>query len=182
MRIVGGTARGRRLAAPADGTRPTSDRTREALFNTLDALVVLPGAHVLDLYAGTGAVGLEALSRGAARVTFVESDRAAAAVLALNRDAVDLPGVAIARTTVRRFLAGTADDGPYDLVFADPPYALPEDELADMLELVEPALVAGGVVVVERASRSPEPRWPKELTPMKLRRYGEGTLWYGLRR
>jgi 16S rRNA (guanine966-N2)-methyltransferase len=186
MRIVAGTAKGRRLAVPSRGTRPTSDRAREALFSSLGALVDLTGARVLDLFAGSGAVGLEALSRGAGHVTFVESDRSAAETLACNAGAVDGGDTAIVRTTAESFLSARADGhgGSYLLVFADPPYAYPEDALSGLLtnivdnDLVQPA----GVVVVERSARSPEPQWPTALEPVKHRRYGEGTLWYGRRR
>jgi 16S rRNA (guanine966-N2)-methyltransferase len=165
-RIVAGAAKGRPLAVPARGTRPTSDRAREALFNTLAGLIDLDGARVLDLYAGTGAVGLEALSRGAAHVTFVESDRTAAATVQRNVDAVGLP------------------EAPVDLAYVDPPYALDEDTLAGVLAaLAEPGRLApGGVVVVERSARGAEPRWPSVIESVKQKRYGEGVLWYGQRR
>ncbi|HEX2902090.1 MAG TPA: 16S rRNA (guanine(966)-N(2))-methyltransferase RsmD [Jatrophihabitans sp.] len=182
-RIVGGQARGRHLAVPPRGTRPTSDRAREALFNTLRSELDLDGARVLDLFAGSGAVGLEALSRGAAAAVFVESDQRAAAVLAGNVAAVGLPGAVIRRLTVERYLSATGAEEPFDLVFADPPYAVPAGSVATALRL----LVDGGwltehaVVVIERAARDPEPLWPGEIKPIKQRRYGEGSLWYGRR-
>jgi 16S rRNA (guanine966-N2)-methyltransferase len=183
VRIVAGLAKGRRLTPPAGGTRPTSDRAREALFNSLAALLDLDGARVLDLFAGTGAVGLEALSRGADEAVFVESDRAATEVLRRNADAVGLPGVRVVRSPVAAFLAGTAD-APYDFVFADPPYALDDDVLAATLS----RLVDGGwlaedaVVVVERSARGPGPVWPDRVTSLRDKRYGAGVLWYGRRR
>ncbi len=126
MRIVAGSAKGRRLASPAGPTRPTSDRAREALFNSLTLLVDLEGARVLDLYAGTGAVGLEALSRGAAEAVLVESDRGAVEVLRRNIEGVGLPGARVVKRPVAAFLA--APPGvPFDLVFADPPYFLDDD-------------------------------------------------------
>jgi 16S rRNA (guanine966-N2)-methyltransferase len=179
-RIVAGAAKGRQLAVPPRGTRPTSDRAREALFSTLAGLVDLDGARVLDLYAGTGAVGLEALSRGAAKVTFVESDRTAAGIVQRNADAVGLPGARVVRTSVEAFLTGRPDD-PFDLVYADPPYALDEPTLATVLSALTGWLRPGGIVVVERSARGPEPRWPDVIQSVKQKRYGEGLLWYGRR-
>lgn len=184
MRIVAGLAKGRRLTTPAGATRPTSDRAREALFSTLATLLDLDGARVLDAYAGTGAVGLEALSRGAAAAVLVEADRAAAEVLRRNVAAVGLPGATIVTRPVEKVLTETPD-APFDLVFADPPYELRDDALADVLA----ALGTGGwlageaIVVVERSARSGPPPWPAEfVTPVRDRRYGAGVLWYGRRR
>jgi 16S rRNA (guanine966-N2)-methyltransferase len=184
-RIVGGAAGGRRIAVPAGrGTRPTSDRTREALFSAVESLVDLDGAHVLDLYAGSGAVGLEAASRGAAHVFLVESDRGALAVLRRNVAELGLPGVQVATGAVERFAAAAPPATaapPYQLVFADPPYALTADALTGVLT----DLAANGwlapdvVVVVERATRDPGWVWPAPLAPLRARRYGEATLWYG---
>ncbi len=182
-RIVGGRARGRHLAVPARGTRPTSDRAREALFNTLRAELELDGARMLDLFAGSGAVGLEALSRGAVAVVFVESDRNAAAVLGQNVHALGLPGATVRRLSVESYLAAAGADDPFDLVFADPPYATTDGALAGLLRLLvdNKWLAPEAVVVLERSARGTEPPWPPELTPIKHRRYGEGCLWYGRR-
>lgn len=178
-RIVAGTAGGRRLAVPVRGTRPTSERVREALFNALESLVDLDGLWVLDLYAGSGALGFEALSRGAAGVTFVESDRRVVEVLRRNASALGLPGSRVAPTTVAAWAAGGADRR-YDVVLADPPYAVDNAELAPVLA----DLVAGGwlaedaVLVVERAARDGEPPWPPGVTPIRSRRYGDtATHW-----
>lgn len=180
MRIIAGSAGGRRFAVPAGAaTRPTSDRAREALFSTLTSLLNLEGAAVLDLYAGSGALGLEALSRGAAEATFVESDPAAARLIASS--AADL-GLAVARVMtvpVERFVGQKHPPPAYDVVFADPPYALPAAELAGQLTALGPALSAGAVVVVERSSRDPDWAWPEPLQALRVRRYGAGTLWYG---
>jgi len=178
---VAGAAGGRRLAVPPGrNTRPTSDRTREALFSALAALTDLDGARVLDLYAGSGAVGLEALSRGAAHALLVEADPRAARVLRDNASTLSLAGAQVRADRVER-LAEDTPDAPYDVVFADPPYALAADELAAVLSnLAEHGWFArDAVVVVERASRDPEWLWPKPLVPLRTRRYGEGTLWYG---
>jgi 16S rRNA (guanine966-N2)-methyltransferase len=183
---VAGTLGGRRIAAPAgQHTRPTSDRVREALFSALESLTELRGARFADLYAGSGAVGLEALSRGAADVLLVEADAKAGRIirenLALLRAAPQARLVAAKVATVLG--AGPPDGEPYDVVFADPPYAVPVEELTAM----QAALLDGGwlaadaVVVIERATRSAEPAWVQGLTAERSRRYGETTLWYGRR-
>src|SRR3954468_14192041 len=163
-RIIAGRAGGRRIAVPPAGTRPTSDRVREALFSALTADPGLAGAAVLDLCAGSGALGLEALSRGAAHALFVESDRRAAAVLRQNVATVGLPGAAVRAAPAAAVLAGPADRG-YDVVLVDPPYELPDPEIAGWLVAAD----AGGwlsdevVVVVERAARTGDFRWPEPL-------------------
>lgn len=179
-RIVAGAARGRRLLVPPAGTRPTSDRAREALFNSLRSLLDIDGAHVLDLFAGTGAVGLEALSRGAAAALFVESDRAACEVLRRNIDAVGLDGASVQRRPVASVLAG-APDSRADLVFADPPYELADGEMTGLLTRLGDGgwLAEDAVVVVERSARGAELLWPAGVAPVMNRRYGAGVLWYG---
>jgi len=181
-RIVAGTLGGRRIAAPAGrDTRPTSDRVREALFSTLDSLTELAGCRFLDLYAGSGAAGLEAASRGARSVLLVESDARAARAIAGNIAALDLASICQLRTgKVASVLAGGTDE-PYDVAFADPPYGLAGAEVtATLAALVEYGWLAGAaVVVVERSSRDPEPAWPPGLVSDRGRRYGESTLWYG---
>jgi 16S rRNA (guanine966-N2)-methyltransferase len=182
VRIVAGRAKGRRLASPARGTRPTSDRAREALFSSLATLLDLDGARVLDLFAGTGAVGLEALSRGADEAVFVESDPLAGEVLRRNIETVALPGARVIGMPVATYLAGPAE--PFDLVFGDPPYALDDSELGNLLTtLGGPQWLAdGAIVVVERPARGSGPVWPECITPLRQKRYGEGVLWYGRRR
>jgi 16S rRNA (guanine966-N2)-methyltransferase len=182
-RIVAGAAKGRRIAVPPGRTtRPTSDRTREALFSAVSSLMDLDGARVLDLYAGSGAVGLEALSRGAVHALLVESDATALRILRDNASALALAGAQVRAGRAEQVAAG-AQSEPYDFVFADPPYALPAGELAAVLEALDANgwLAPGAVVVVERASRDPEWVWPKTLAALRSRRYGEGTLWYGRR-
>lgn len=172
------------MATPAGrDTRPTSDRVREALFSTLEALIDLSGARVLDLFAGSGAVGLEALSRGAGHALFVEHDAPAARVIRANVSGLSAAGAKIVTGKVVNVLAAGNQGEPYDLVFADPPYSLTEEDVSSVLE----ALVSGGwlagdaVVVLERSSRSPEPVWVQGFTGERGRRYGETTLWYGRR-
>jgi 16S rRNA (guanine966-N2)-methyltransferase len=183
-RIVGGVAKGRRLGVPDRGTRPTSERAREALFNTLAGMLDLHGAHVLDLFAGSGAVGLEALSRGAATAAFVESDRKACELLQRNIAAVGLPGTTVHRSLAATFLLGREPDAPFDFVFADPPYALEEQALATLLDaLCSPKWLADeAVIVLERSARGGAPVWPESVDVIKDKRYGEGVLWYGRRR
>jgi 16S rRNA (guanine966-N2)-methyltransferase len=182
-RIVAGAAKGRRLSVPPGrATRPTSDRAREGMYSAVTHLLgPLGGARVLDLYAGSGAVGLEALSRGAEHVMLVESDRASAAVIASNIAAVGLPG-AVARTAaVEQVVSAPCPDGPFDLVFLDPPYAVPDDEVRVVLGVLGANgwFAPGAVVVVERASRGGPFSWPDGIVGDRERRYGEGTLWYG---
>lgn len=175
-RIVAGTAGGRRLAVPPGGrTRPTSDRAREALFSALAAATDLTGARVLDLYAGSGALGLEALSRGAAEVLLVESDARAVGTLRENVRALGLPGATVRQGKVEAVLREPAG-APFDVVLADPPYEL---EIAPVLELLVEGCWAGDLVVVERASRDPALIWPPGLVGYRSRRYGAATLWYG---
>lgn len=181
-RVIAGSAGGRRLRVPpGNGTRPTSDRAREGLFSSVTSeLGGLRGLRVLDLYAGSGAVGLEALSRGAAGVLLVESDARAVAVARANIDAVALPGVAVAADRVERLLSRPPAGGPYDLVFADPPYAVPGAAVTAVLAQLGDAWLAGGaLVVVERATRSGPVDWPPGFSAGKSRRYGEASFWYG---
>ncbi len=181
-RVISGVAGGRRLQTPAGArTRPTSDRVREALFSRLEHLDVLVGARVLDLYAGSGALGLEAASRGADSVLLVDADRSAAKVARGNAAVVGLPGVVLREDTVERVLvSGPERGGQVDLVFLDPPYDLSEDALGDALVLLvgHRWLAPDALVVVERSSRSPEPRWPPGLAPAGERRYGETRMWF----
>ncbi len=181
-RIIGGTARGRRIKAPAgERTRPTSDRVREALFSSLDAeLGSVGGLRFLDLYAGSGAVGLEARSRGAGAVTLVEQDRRTAALVRDNARGLGFSRIEVLVGAVARVL-GTPPVAPYDVVFLDPPYALGDAEVqADLVALaVHGWLAAGAVVVVERSSRGGDVAWPTGLAASRSRRYGETTLWYG---
>ena len=184
-RIIAGAARGRRLAVPKGTvTRPTSDRAREGLFATVTTIHgPLHGARVLDLYAGSGAVGLEALSRGAARVVFVESDARAAQVIRANLASVALPGGELARGQVQRFLdRGPGAEAAFDLVVADPPYAASEAEVTGMLTVLASGgwLAPGALVAVERATRAGPLPWPAGYRADRSRRYGEATFWYGL--
>lgn len=176
-RIVAGSAGGRTLQVPARGTRPTSERVREALFSRLEHLDVVAGAHVLDLYAGSGALGLEAASRGAAAVTLVEASKPAAEVCRRNAAALGLARhVTVAGDRAERFVE-RLPPAPWRLVLMDPPYDVDETVLAGVLAALVGRLDDGAVVVVERSTRSPEPTWPAGLERFDERRYGETTLW-----
>ena len=174
-RIVAGAAKGRRLAVPSSA-RPTTDRVREAMFNVLAARLDFDGLRVLDLYAGSGALGLEALSRGAASVLFVESDRRAADVIERNIATVGLPGATVRRGTVTAVLAGAPQ--PVDLVLADPPYDTPAVQVEAVLAgLSRDGWVRpGGLVVVERPASAPALSWPSGWTVWPPRRYGDTAL------
>jgi 16S rRNA (guanine966-N2)-methyltransferase len=192
-RVIAGEAGGRRLAVP-DGrdTRPTSDRAREGLFSTIVSMLgSLAGTRVLDLYAGSGAVGLEALSRGADHVLLVEQGARATRVIRENIEAIGLPGAVLTADRVERVLArgpapagdqASTEGGRYDVVFADPPYALADTAVSQVLSLLadQAWLAPGALVIVERATRSGPLTWPDEFVPAKSRRYGEATFWYGL--
>jgi 16S rRNA (guanine966-N2)-methyltransferase len=180
-RIVAGAAGGRRLRVPrGGGTRPTAERTREGLFSTLVSIHgALDGLGFLDLYAGSGAVGLEAASRGARPVLLVERDSDAIAVLRGNLAALDLDGVTLRGEPVERVLR-TEPAAAYDVAFLDPPYALAVGPVLDLL-VAGGWLAQGATVAVERATRDEPFTWPAGLEPLRSRRYGDSTLWYGRR-
>ena len=173
-RIVAGSAGGRRIEVPPRGTRPTSERVREALFSALESATELQGARVLDLYGGSGALGLEALSRGAAHATFVESDRRAAQLLRRNAGTLGFRDVRIEQAKVETVVAAPAGE-PFDVVLADPPYDVDDQRLGQVLRsLVDNGWTAPeSLVVVERAARSGDPDWPERLHPMRTRKYGD---------
>lgn len=181
-RIIGGSAGGRKLRTPSGAnTRPTSDRVREAMFSTIDAgFGSISGLRFLDLYAGSGAVGLEARSRGAGVVTVVEHNRRTASLIRENVQAIGFSNVEVITSTVGRALA-LSPRAPYDIAFLDPPYAAP---LVDVLQTLG-ALRANGwlgleaLVVVERATRDGQLAWPEGFVEERSKRYGETTLWYG---
>lgn len=181
-RIIGGRAGGRRLATPHGArTRPTSDRVREALFSVIESWCgSLQGLRFLDLYAGSGAVGLEAWSRGAGVVTLVESDRRTAALIGENARSIGFAKPNVVAVPVAAALS-TPPAAPYDIAFLDPPYPLTDAEVAaDLAALVANEwLVPEGLVVVERSARSPEPAWPDGFEGTRSKKYGETTLWLG---
>ena len=182
-RIISGFAGSLRLAVPPVGTRPTSDRVREAIFSALDARGLLPGARVLDLYAGSGALGLEAASRGAAHVTLVDKSTAAHKVTSDNAARVrkaaprgQVPEIVVSSQPVQSFLGGATVT--WDVVFLDPPYDLGGLELIHNLEALVPRLADDAVVVVERSARDPEPAWPEGLDLDRRKDYGDTAVYY----
>jgi 16S rRNA (guanine966-N2)-methyltransferase len=188
-RIIAGAHGGRRLSAPAGTqTRPTSDRVREAFFSALGTMVDLDGARFADLYAGSGAVGLEALSRGAIFTLLVESDPRAARIVRDNIDSLKVGASArLVTGKVAQVVATPPEGGPYDVVFADPPYAVTDEEITELQQaLVDNGWLApDAVVVLERSTRTAvrgQPlSWVDGITADRSRRYGETTLWYGRR-
>ncbi len=182
-RIIAGYAGSLQLAVPRFGTRPTSDRVREAIFSALEARGVLDGARVLDLYAGSGALGLEAASRGASGVTLVEKAAAASRIVhdnagrvrgAAPRDA--RPEITVSSQPVQSFLGGSL--GTWDVVFLDPPYELGGPELVHNLEALVPRLAPDAVVVVERSARDRTPQWPDGLALDRRKDYGDTALYW----
>lgn len=182
-RIIAGAAGGSTLTSvDGTGTRPTTDRVKEALFSRLESYGVLHGAHVLDLYAGSGSLGVESASRGAATVDLVESADRAAAVAQQNADLVNRvlgwTAVRVHRSKVETYLDRAAPELQWDLVFMDPPYTLDAGGVVAVLTELVTRLAEGAVVVVERSARSPEPAWPDGLECFSDRKYGETKLWF----
>lgn len=190
-RIIAGLAGGTTLAVPKSGTRPTSDRVREAIFSSLESEGALDGADVLDLYAGTGALGLEALSRGAACVTLVEKAPRAAAVLRKNAEAVQ---TAVARTRrsaprprVRTLVESAAqavahgdaltNGVPFSLVFIDPPYEVSNTAMTELLTALVPFLTREAIIILERSARDPMPDLPEGLSCWREKAYGETAVY-----
>lgn len=174
MRVIAGTARGRRLTAPRGSrTRPTSDRVREAVFSSLHPRI--PDAAILDLFAGSGAMAIEALSRGAGSAVLVEDDRAALAAIDGN---LDRTGVGARATVVAASLPGAMARlvGPFDVVFLDPPYDLDRGVLADVLARLSPLLAPDAVIRLEQSGRAGDPPWPDSLLPGRRRRYGDTAI------
>ncbi|MFC8733434.1 16S rRNA (guanine(966)-N(2))-methyltransferase RsmD [Luteimicrobium sp. NPDC057192] len=178
-RIVAGTAGGRVLEVPVRGTRPTSDRVREAVFSRLEHQGAVDGARVLDLYAGSGALAIEAMSRGASDATLVDAARAAVEVCRRNVRALGLTRVRVAQQPAERFVR-EVPSLPWDLVFLDPPYDVTAPELVQVLDhLTEPgALAPDATVVVERRARDAEPAWPVGLSLVARKDYGETAVFY----
>ncbi len=182
-RIIAGAAGGSTLlSVPGTGTRPTSDRVKEALFSRLDAYNAVHGARVLDLFAGSGSLGVESASRGAATVDLVEAAERPAAVCRQNAGLVNTvlgsTAVRVHRSTVESYLLRVPPGTQWDLVLMDPPYPLEENQLGVILAAVAPHLGAGAVLVLERSVRSSEPQWPAGLARFAEKKYGETRLWF----
>lgn len=189
-RIISGTASSLTIKVPKSGTRPTSDRVREAMFSTLDSWDALEGMRVLDLFAGTGALGIESASRGALEVQFVEKHPPAAAILKINVDDAlkmirkntnEVPLMKVHRGTATGFIDELEQRPIWDLVFIDPPYDFASNHLNELLKKVAHQLRERAVVMVERSSRDSAPAWPSELEEIKTKKYGETTLWWAER-
>ena len=184
-RIIAGFAGSLALSVPKYGTRPTSDRVREAIFSALEAKDAIHNARVLDLYAGSGALGLEAASRGARAVTLVEKSFGTTQICRKNAEAIlraapkrDTVDIRVTGQPVQAFLGGSG--GKFDLVFLDPPYELGDVELGHNLAALGALLAEDAVVVVERSSRSPEPAWGGAIDLTRRKDYGDTTVWYGI--
>jgi 16S rRNA (guanine966-N2)-methyltransferase len=178
-RIIAGSAGSLVLSVPKTGTRPTSDRVREAIFSALEARNALEGAHVADLYAGSGALGLEAASRGAASVVLVEKGPAAIAACTANAAKVAKQSratIEVSGAAVQSYLASSA--AQWDLVFLDPPYELGAAELTAALAALAPRLAEDAIVMVERSARDAEPVWPEGFELERRKDYGDTTLWW----
>ncbi|MFT4298879.1 MAG: 16S rRNA (guanine(966)-N(2))-methyltransferase RsmD [Aeromicrobium sp.] len=180
-RVIAGQFKGRRLKTPpGDGTRPTSDRVRESLFASLTSVFGgLDGLRVLDLFAGSGALGIEALSRGAAHADLVDSDRAAVRTIRANLADLGIAAARVHPVTARRFVA-TEPAEPYDLIVLDPPYALATEEVTALVAVLAESrwCAEDGLIVVERSTRDGFV-WPAGVDARAKRAYGETSLWYG---
>lgn len=174
-RIISGEARGRTIKVPPEGTRPTSDRAREGLFSSLQVRFGFAGQRVLDLFAGSGALGLEAASRGADEVVLVESNPNAVDIIRHNMNVVGHPHVTVEQAKFSDYVP-RAPREHFSMVLADPPYDLPDDAVAEMLDALIPLLADEAAVVIERHRESPETNWPRGFTPtgqkLKKRLYG----------
>lgn len=180
-RIIAGRAGSLVIDVPDAGTRPTSDRVRESLFGALESADALRGAAVLDLYAGSGALGLEAISRGAASADLVERSARAATIAQRNAGRVAKAigtdaAIRVHRTSADAYLRSAR--GAFDLVFLDPPYDVGETELTSTLALLVPLVSPGADVIIERAGRSPEPTLPAGFVAGRAKRYGDTALWW----
>ncbi|MHB9003277.1 MAG: 16S rRNA (guanine(966)-N(2))-methyltransferase RsmD [Coriobacteriia bacterium] len=180
MRLIAGALGGRRIRAPGGtATRPTSDRVREAVFSALETLNAFHGASVLDAFAGSGAMGLEALSRGAGSVTFVDSSARAAAVVRANIDSLGVGDSATLRSGDAIALAGRAalPGAPFSLLFLDPPYKLDKFKVRRLIEsLIESGGLAADALVVWEHATSTAVEWPDAISPVREKRYGDTTV------
>lgn len=173
MRVIAGSAKGRRLLGPdTSDTRPLTDRAKEALFSSLGDRV--REAVVLDLYAGSGGIGIEALSRGAQRAVFVEKGRKALEALRHNLAAVGFPNVAVIGQAVEAYVAAARDQ--FDLVFCDPPWVLPTDEVEALMVMIDRITAPGAEFIVQRRAPDREPNPPPGWRHVTTRRYGDGKI------
>lgn len=178
-RIVAGSAKGRILKVPATYTRPTSERVREALFSRLEHMGYVEDCAILDLYAGSGAFALEALSRGAAYAECVDSQKQATRIIEQNARACAV-AIDITCSAVAKRLALPSSQ-LFDVVFLDPPYDMPDEEIADSLYALPPHLKEDALVLVERSKRSPEPEWSEAFALLDERTWGDTRVWFAER-
>ena len=185
-RIIAGSARGRRLSVPVRGTRPTSDRVREALFSAVTSMLAEQGTgwqevHVLDCYAGSGALGLEALSRGAASVVLIENQASAADVIRGNIAALRLSGASVVCATVQTVAGRPKSGPPASLILVDPPYEIGATTIAEELSGLDAGgwIDRGAIGVVERSRADETSPFPSEWSFIRQRSYGDTALWYG---
>lgn len=179
-RIISGTAGGRTIAVPPSGTRPTSDRVREAIFSRVESWAELSGARVLDLFAGSGALGLEAASRGASQVDLVDNSDRAVAVMTKNIATIN-PVVPDALIRAHRVAATTfleSSTAEWDIVFIDPPYDHGNTVLEKTLDALLPRLAEDALIAVERSTRDDEPTWPDGYDVLTPKAYGETTVYW----
>jgi len=186
MRIIAGSSKGKTLLSPPEATRPTSDRAREGLFSSLESeFGSMNDLAFLDLFTGSGAVGVEALSRGATSVYAVEQHEATANVARKNFELVNSPDgdFAVINSSVERFLIspGLPKGFTFDIIFMDPPYPMPNEEIEKILRTIyENGLLANrGLIAIERESRSKPFAWPEPFIAEKIRSYGQGSIFYG---
>lgn len=187
MRVISGRFKGMALATPKPGTRPTTDRTKEAIFSHLDSWGVLDDARVLDLFAGTGALGVEALSRGARELVAVESVAPAAALIAqtltaLKRNRAWEPGMSarVIKARAEKYAASASAVAPFDVIFIDPPYAFETEACNQLLADLAARELTGDdtVIMLERSTRSAEPTAPEGWAISNRRDYGETAVYY----
>jgi 16S rRNA (guanine966-N2)-methyltransferase len=183
-RIITGQARGRRLAVPKKGTRPTSDRVREAIFSSVESWLLRTGREwsgisVLDLYAGSGALGLESWSRGARSAMLIDSEPQAVRTIEANITELGADTVTCVRSDVYRWTQTAT--GRYDLCFIDPPYAVSADDLRSVIDLLRDRRLLQGsaLVVVERPTSDGDSPFPNAVTEVSTRTYGDTSIWYG---
>jgi len=184
MRIIAGVAKGRNLSTVAGATRPTSDRAREALFSTLlSEFGEFENLKFLDLFAGSAAVGLEALSRGASLVHVVEKDEGAVKTIRANQEIVEKAKPEgkfhLYAMSAQKFLANPMQQ--YDIIFMDPPYDFGDQGVHELLNLIleKEVIRSGGVIVIERATKGSSIKWPAPLRELRTKEYGVATLYYG---
>jgi 16S rRNA (guanine966-N2)-methyltransferase len=182
-RIIAGKAGSLRLDVPQGPTRPTSERVREAIFSAIDHLVDLGGAQVLDLYAGSGALGLEAASRGATRVVLVDSSKTVERALTANIARIqqslgDSHTFQVVTSPALAYCQKIPSGESFDLVLLDPPYDTSPESIVECLLALQPALTSDSLVVVERAKKSPEPEWPQSFDVIKHKTYGDTAVFY----